>query len=399
MADEQNEALGYVCVIVAVLCFGSNFTVVKKFPTGDGFFFQWVMSIGILIVGIFSLLFYNVINKGTIYFEPFAMLGGLIWCTGNLLCVPVIQLIGLSLGPGIWGVGNMVMGWLTGTFGWFGLNSDKDNVKIFWLNCVGAALAACSVPCYALIKTSTKVEREALKKVEEEAKDNEIELSNSKENKAETSKSSSTSSRSSDEIQHPEEDIKELNDKAFEQEPEEEKSTIIVVSEEESPIFKLLKAMPKWLQMIVGLILAITSGILFGSAFDPAKYLQDNGLASPEGINYVLAHFLGIFLSSTFYFICYIITFRNKPFIYRETILPGMVSGIMWAIAQVCWFVANTNLPYVVSYPLICAGPGLLSALWGIIVFGEIRGWKNFLFFAIGTLILIGGIVCIVVSK
>ena len=50
----------------------------------------------------------------------------------------------------------MIMGWLTGTFGFFGLKSDKDTINIFWLNCLGAALSALSVPFYALIKTSTK---------------------------------------------------------------------------------------------------------------------------------------------------------------------------------------------------------------------------------------------------
>ena len=76
-----------------------------------------------------------------------------------------------------------------------------------------------------------------------------------------------------------------------------------------------------------------------------------------------------------------------------------MISGMMWGIAQVCWFIANTNLPYVVSYPLICAGPGLMSQLWGIIVFREVKGKKNFILFGIGTIILIAGIICICISK
>ena len=68
--ETQNEIIGYICCVIAVIFFGSNFTVVKKYPTGDGFFFQWVMCIGILIVGLFSLLFQTTINEGPILFEP-----------------------------------------------------------------------------------------------------------------------------------------------------------------------------------------------------------------------------------------------------------------------------------------------------------------------------------------
>ncbi|EMS16301.1 transmembrane protein, putative [Entamoeba histolytica HM-3:IMSS] len=383
MTDDKNVVLGYICVIIAVLFFGSNFTVTKKFPTSDGIFFQWVMCVGILLVGIFTMLFNGVLNDGPVIFEPFAMLGGLIWCTGNLFCIPIIQLIGLSLGPGIWGVANMVMGWLTGTFGWFGLNSDKENIKIFWLNCIGAILVGCSVPGYALIKTSPKLEH---KTEEKTTSQNSYELNETLvSDDEEINEDSTTQIIIEDENFIESENKEEYNNKK--------------IKEKESPISLLLKSMPKYLQMVVGVICSLIAGILFGSAFNPSKYLQDNRLSSPNGVDYVFSHFVGIFLASTLYFIIYIIIFRNKPFIFKQTILPGIISGAMWGIAQVCWFIANSNLPYVVSYPLICAGPGLLSALWGIVVFKEIRGWKNFIYFGGATIILLLGIVCICVSK
>ncbi|EDR27626.1 hypothetical protein, conserved [Entamoeba dispar SAW760] len=383
MTDDKNTVLGYICVIIAVLFFGSNFTVTKKFPTSDGIFFQWVMCVGILLVGIFTMLFNGVLNDGPVIFEPFAMLGGLIWCSGNLFCIPIIQLIGLSLGPGIWGVANMVMGWLTGTFGWFGLNSDKENIQIFWLNCVGAILVGCSVPGYALIKTSSKSEDE---REEKTTSQNDYELEETLVSDDEEINEDSTTQIILEE------------EKIIEPEINEDCNNY-KIKEKKSPLFLLLKSMPKYLQMIVGVVCSLIAGILFGSAFNPSKYLQDNGLSSPNGVDYVFSHFVGIFLASTLYFIIYIITFRNKPFIFKQTILPGIISGVMWGIAQVCWFIANSNLPYVVSYPLICAGPGLLSALWGIVVFREIRGWKNFIYFGSATIVLLLGIVCICVSK
>src|SRR5262249_16200407 len=45
------------------------------------------------------------IARGFPAFEPFAMLGGFLWCTGNIMVVPIVKLIGLSLGMLLWGTG------------------------------------------------------------------------------------------------------------------------------------------------------------------------------------------------------------------------------------------------------------------------------------------------------
>lgn len=47
----SNEALGYIGAAVAIIFFGSNYVVTKKFPMGDGVAFAWLMSCGILIIG------------------------------------------------------------------------------------------------------------------------------------------------------------------------------------------------------------------------------------------------------------------------------------------------------------------------------------------------------------
>lgn len=38
--------IGWIAVAIAVLFFGSNFIPIKKFETGDGMFFQFVVCIG-----------------------------------------------------------------------------------------------------------------------------------------------------------------------------------------------------------------------------------------------------------------------------------------------------------------------------------------------------------------
>lgn len=104
-AQELNLGLGYVCCLISVLGFGSNFIPAKRVDTGDGFYFQWVMCCAIWMVSVLTQ-----IALGNPKFEPFAMLGGFLWCTGNALCLIVIQYVGMGIGLLVWGSTNMLMG-------------------------------------------------------------------------------------------------------------------------------------------------------------------------------------------------------------------------------------------------------------------------------------------------
>ena len=67
--------------------------------------------------------------------------------------------------------------------------------------------------------------------------------------------------------------------------------------------------------------------------------------AAGEGLaSMIFSHFCGIWLSATLYFMAYCAATRNKPVVYAETTLPGIISGLIWATAQVSWFFANSFL-------------------------------------------------------
>lgn len=57
----------------------------------------------------------------------------------------------------------------------------------------------------------------------------------------------------------------------------------------------------------------------------------------------------------------------------------GFISGVLWALAEIGWFVANANLLFPVSFPLVAVGPGLVGSLWGVFVFREITGKRNYM--------------------
>ncbi|ELV12723.1 Transmembrane protein 144 [Tupaia chinensis] len=110
--------------------------------------------------------------------------------------------------------------------------------------------------------------------------------------------------------------------------------------------------------------LAVASGILYGSTFVPVIYIKDHSRrndsmyagASEYDLDYVFAHVSGIFLTSTIYFLAYCAAMRNSPKLYPEAVLPGFLSGVLWAVATCCWFVANHSLSAVVSFPIITTG-------------------------------------------
>jgi len=136
----------------------------------------------------------------------------------------------------------------------------------------------------------------------------------------------------------------------------------------------------------------------YGINFDPPQYILDHTVGT-TGIDMAFSHFCGILFTSNLVMIIYCIYKKNKPALYPEAVLPAMVSGLLWAIAQSSFFIANENLELVISFPIISTGPGLVASLWGVFVFGEIKGTRNFIFLSLGFMVVISSVVMIALSK
>ncbi|XP_012885259.1 PREDICTED: transmembrane protein 144 isoform X1 [Dipodomys ordii] len=339
-------AIGYLSSSVAILLFGSNFVPLKKYDTGDGMFLQWVLCAAVWLVAVVVNLILRCPK-----FWPFAMLGGCIWATGNIAVVPIIKTIGLGLGILIWGSFNALTGWASSRFGWFGMDSEEVSKPL--LNYIGAGLSIVSAFIFLFIKTEV---------------------------------ATSTCSMDTTPLM-----------------------TEHVINTAPDPcagcswVDRLSPAHHR----IVGCSLAVISGIFYGSTFVPIIYIKDHGKrndsiyagASQYDLDYVFAHFSGIFLTSTVYFLAYCMIMKNSPKLYPKAVLPGFLSGVLWAIATCCWFLANHSLSAVVSFPIITAGPGFIAALWGIFVFKEIQGPRNYLLMALAFCIILTGALCTAFSK
>ncbi|KAM9329134.1 transmembrane protein 144 [Gastrophryne carolinensis] len=346
VSNSSNLAIGFTSSVISVILFGSNFVPVKKFDTGDGMFFQWILCASIWIVA----LVVNLILRCP-KFWPLAMVGGCVWATGNITVVPILKTVGLGLGLLIWASTNLLTGWATSRFGVFGI--DPEVVQRPTLNYAGAGLCALSAIIFLFVKT----------------------------------------------------DVKTVI-------PESEITPLLITSNinsnentvtDESWVDKL----SPFQKRLIGSIMAVCAGVLYGSCFIPVLYIKDhskhNGSiyagASQFDLDYVFAHFSGIFLTSTAYFLIYCIVMKNRPKVYPQAILPGFISGVLWAIANCCWFLANNYLSAVVSFPIITAGPGLVAAMWGVLVFKEIRGIRNYLLLLLAFSIVLSGSLLTAFSK
>ena len=70
-------------------------------------------------------------------------------------------------------------------------------------------------------------------------------------------------------------------------------------------------------------------------------------------MDYVFAHYTGILVCSTVYMLIYSAVMKNNPRVYPAVVLPGFVSGVMWAVANIGWFIANDALTQPISFPII----------------------------------------------
>jgi glucose uptake protein GlcU len=343
---------GFLFAGFSVLAFGSSYIPVKAFDTGDGMFFQWVMGASIFMVG----LVVNLIRYGMTYptvepFQPLAMLGGFLWATGNITVVPIMGMIGIGLGMLTWGLCNMIVGWAVPNFGLFGLAAQAPQGTLAMvLNYGGVLTAILAMIPYAMLESSGG------------------------EAQQETAEETQSILLRPDDV---------LNS-----------SKALHVKE---PSF--IDSLSPLQRRFGGFFLSILAGFFYGTNFDPPQWLIDHNRGSKQGIDYVFSHFTGIFATATLYFLIYCVYKRNKPYINFQLILPSFACGLLWASAQVSWFIANSYLPLATTFPIIGTGPGAVSALWGVIVYKEIRGKRNFLYLAVAFALTIAGIIQISMSK
>ncbi|CAE7713359.1 TMEM144, partial [Symbiodinium sp. KB8] len=92
------------------------------------------MCAGILMVGFVSSLIFG--NFGMANHECLLIIeGGALWALSNYLVLPVVKLLGIGPGFSLYHFVNLVVGYVIGRFGIFGMESLHGNVKVCDAGC------------------------------------------------------------------------------------------------------------------------------------------------------------------------------------------------------------------------------------------------------------------------
>ncbi len=373
----NDTVIGYLAMLVAALGFGSNFLPVKKCETGNGIAFQFFFCWAVWLLGL-GVGWY----RGFPSTPPIALLGGALWCTGNLLSVPAIKLIGLGMSLLLWGITNMLIGWASGTFGLLGVTAQA--VANPAMNYAGMGLAVVALLVYLFVKP---VDAAAASAAASAASSRRGRRTYSKDGIGGGVHSLQSS------LLIEEEGLAPLS----------VSPTGAARDEHGADVF--LPSLTGTKRFGLGVGTALAAGLFFGTSFNPSYYIMDHATAPGsslaqyqdlEMIDFVSAHFNGIFLTSSCYFLVHLLThywlsYRRStsgPYappptpaaLYPASLLPAFASGLLWAVAMVAWFVANGSLQSLaVTFPIITSTPGLVASLWGVLVFKEIQGKRNLL--------------------
>ncbi|KAK5584027.1 hypothetical protein RB653_005634 [Dictyostelium firmibasis] len=354
------QVIGYIGAAIASLFFGSNYVPVKNYPTGNGLAFAWVMSMGTLVVAYCAMF----ISKDYI-FDPWGLLGGTLWSIGNFCVIPIVKSIGIGLGLLLWCCSSIITGYFTGKFGWFGL--DKQKVSHPALNWIGFACIVAAVIFFFFIKPT-------IEEKDEHSYSSIVEDSDVYQGGGIDSYNGSYNSINNNNNGN------KRKSGAFPQ-----------------PKKTIFEKIPPPYNTIFGIVLSVFSGIMYGVNMVPMQlWKQANPTASP--LSFVFCHFSGIFLANTAVFIIYSI-FVRPPQIFPQTIFPSFLSGLLWGIANVGLMVATQNLGYTIGFPMGSGGPMIVSSLWSVFYFREIRGVKNLLILLISFLFLGAGITILALSS
>lgn len=418
----QGPAFAYMSIAIVGIFFGSNYVITKKVPTGDGMSFQWFMCLGILFWAFFMMFLGgfspNVSCYDAVTFKWGGVLGGFLWGLGNVMVPTIIDCIGLGLGMLVWGITNFLVGWIIGLAGLGSLEPPPAPGTInLPMNISGGVIGVLSMVTFAFIKpVVTKLETSkdghvgAINDGESEWNERDtLTYSRSTEKHSPRQKFGSMGSSPLLEPQR----LDSLLSREIPTDDDHEHYRILSDDSDTyhtdggrgkhdhhqagHPASERMFGLPKqW----VGLGMAVLAGSLYGFYLIPFSIWTSNHQGSRHGpLEYVFSLCLGIFRSSSLSYLIYVIYKKNHPQVFGEAILPAIVCGMMWAIATVSWMFMNSYFSLAVGYPVGAIVPNLVSSMWSVFYFKEIRGRRNLFFLAFGLLLNIVCVALIVLSK
>ena len=142
---------------------------------------------------------------------------------------------------------------------------------------------------------------------------------------------------------------------------------------------------------------ALVTGVFGGSILMPLQLAP----SKYQGLSFVPSFGLGTLIVAPLITLPYMWLSRSSGsrgnWAVRQSLIPGLLAGTVWNGANVASIFAIKAVGYAVAYPLMqCAIA--VAALWGVLVFKEIRG-RQIGVMAASAVVVLGGAVLLAVSK
>lgn len=144
-------------------------------------------------------------------------------------------------------------------------------------------------------------------------------------------------------------------------------------------------------RQVYGVVCALIVGVFGGSILMPLQLAPKQY----RGLEFVPSFGLGTLVVAPLITLPYMWLSRSSGsrgnWAVRESLLPGLLAGTIWNGANVCSIYAIPKVGYAVAQPLMqCAI--LVAAIWGILVFKEIKGKAVGVIAAAGVVVLAGAV-------
>lgn len=143
-----------------------------------------------------------------------------------------------------------------------------------------------------------------------------------------------------------------------------------------------------------GVTTSIFTGVFGGLVLAPENF------ASPEasGLGFIPSFGVGILIFGIIVNLFPSLIERQVPnFRIKEAAPLGLLAGLIWNISNLCSLLAIKEVGYGVAYPTMQCGL-FVSGIWGICLFGEIKG-RSQIFYWISGIVLLCGVMVLSYAK
>ena len=144
---------------------------------------------------------------------------------------------------------------------------------------------------------------------------------------------------------------------------------------------------------ILGIGASTFLGLMNGSMLVPSELTPEEY----QGIEYVISFSIGVaivtIVLAPIIFVIQWLRGKGYPkFHFKVAVIPGILSGLIWNMGNICSIYATLYLGLTIGFPLTQMAL-LVGGLWGMILFKEITRIPAIICFFLFAFVLLGGAV------